>query len=124
MRSRHVEWLRKIVLKVPAKWGAETNHDALLEQFGWLAREARLDSIELRHKGALIKRWPGNDYQDMSERDVTFASFPFFGEAGEVRFAWKSEYGDVPPQIYQAPRLLRRRLPRRALTSRRRRRRT
>lgn len=99
MRSRHVEWLRKIVLKVPAKWGAETTHDSVLEQLGWLAHEARLDSIEVRHRGALIKRWAGNDYQDMSERDVTFATFPFFGEVGDVRFGWKSEYGDVPPQM-------------------------
>ncbi|MDP3157107.1 MAG: MraY family glycosyltransferase [Archangium sp.] len=99
MRSRHVEWLRKLVLKVPAKWGAETTHDTLLEQLGWLAREAKLDSIEVRHKGELIKRFAGNDYQDMSDRDVTFASFPFFGEAGDVRFGWKSEYGDVPPQM-------------------------
>lgn len=99
IRSRHVEWLRKLVLKVPAKWGVEKTHDHVLEQLGWLAREARLDSIELRHKGVLIKRWPGNDYQDMSERDVTAAAFPFFGEDGEVRFAWKSEYGDVPPQM-------------------------
>ncbi len=99
MRSRHVEWLRKLVLKVPAKWGAENTHDGLLEQLGWLAREAKLDSIELRHQGVLIKRFAGNDYQDMSERDVTFASFPFLGEAGEVRFGWKSEYGDVPPQM-------------------------
>jgi hypothetical protein len=74
-------------------------YDSVLEQLGWLAREARLDSIEVRHQGTLIKRWSGNDYQDMSERDVTFASFPFFGEAGDVRFGWKSEYGDVPPQM-------------------------
>ncbi len=99
IRSRHVEWLRKVVLKVPARWGAENTHDLVLEQLGWLAKEARLDSIEVRHNGVLIKRWAGNDYHDMSERDVTFASFPFLGEAGDVRFGWKSEYGDVPPQM-------------------------
>ena len=99
IRSRHVEWLRKIVLKVPPQLGGVTSHDEVLEQLGWLAREARLDSIEVRYLGTLVKRWPGNDYQDMSDRDVTAASFPLFGEACEVRFAWKSEYGDVPPQM-------------------------
>jgi UDP-GlcNAc:undecaprenyl-phosphate GlcNAc-1-phosphate transferase len=99
IRSRHVEWLRKVVLKVPSQLGGQRSHDSVLEQFGWLAHEARLDSIEVRFKGTLIKRWSGNDYQDMSERDVTFASFPFFGDAGDVRFGWKSEYGDVPPQM-------------------------
>ena len=99
IRSRHVEWLRKVVLKVPAQFGGQRSHENVLDQFGWLAHEAKLDSIEVRHNGALIKRWSGNDYQDMSERDVTFASFPFFGEAGDVRFGWKSEYGDVPPQM-------------------------
>ena len=99
IRSRHVEWLRKIVLKVPPQFGLASTHDELLQGLGWLAREAKLDSVEVRYGGKLVKRCAGNDYQDMSERDVTFATFPIFAEAGEVRFGWKSEFGDVPPQM-------------------------
>lgn len=99
IRSRHVEWLRKVILRVPARVAAQTTHDDVLEELGWLAKEARLDSIEVRRGGELFKRWAGNDYQDMPERDVTAVAFPFFGESCDIRFAWKSEFGDVPPQM-------------------------
>lgn len=99
IRSRHVEWLRKIVLKIPTQFGGAATQEELLGRLGWLAREAKLDSVEVRYGGTVVKRLAGNDYQDMSERDVTFASFPFFAEAGDIRFGWKSEFGDVPPQM-------------------------
>jgi UDP-GlcNAc:undecaprenyl-phosphate GlcNAc-1-phosphate transferase len=99
IRSRHVEWLRKVVLSVPAEFGNGKTHDDVLEQLGWLAREAKLDSIEVRREGELVKRWAGDDYKDMSQRDVTSAVFPFFRESCDVKFSWKSEFGDVPPQM-------------------------
>jgi UDP-GlcNAc:undecaprenyl-phosphate GlcNAc-1-phosphate transferase len=98
IRSRHVEWLRKLILKVPAALSEKKMHDEVLDGLGWIAREAKLDSIEVRH-GGVLKRYAGDDYQDMSERDVTSVNFPLFGERVDVRFAWKSEYGDVPPQM-------------------------
>lgn len=99
IRSRHVEWMRKVVLRVPSQFALGSDADAVLDQLGWLAREARLDSIEVRAGGQVHKRWSGNDYEDMSSRDVTAAAFPFFGEACEIKFGWKSEFGDVPPQM-------------------------
>lgn len=99
IRSRHVEWLRKIVMFVPGAFAAPKTHDDLLEQLGWIARKAKLDSIEVRRHGELVNRWVGDDYQDMPQRDVTSATFPFFGESCDIRFSWKSEFGDVPPQM-------------------------
>jgi UDP-GlcNAc:undecaprenyl-phosphate/decaprenyl-phosphate GlcNAc-1-phosphate transferase len=98
IRSRHVEWLRKVVLRVPAKFLGARTEDELLALLGWLAHEARLDSIELSH-GATSQKWAGNDYEDMAQRDVTAASFGLFKDAVALKFAWKSEFGDVPPQM-------------------------
>lgn len=98
IRSRHVEWMRKVILKVPAQFGTATDHDGVLEQLNWLARESRLHSVELRRGGELAKQLVGNDYRDMSERDVTEVTFKFLGTC-EARFAWKSEHGDVPPEM-------------------------
>lgn len=99
IRSRHVEWLRKSVLLVPAQFAQAHDHDAVLAKLAWLASEARLNSVSLFRGATLEKQLTGNDYQDMEERDVTTASFPMFGEAVEVRFSWKSEHGDVSPQM-------------------------
>lgn len=99
IRSRHVEWMRKVVLKVPAQFATANEHDGVVEQLSWLAREARLHSVELRRGAELVGQLTGNDYRDMSERDVTVATFTFFGDACEVRFSWKSEHGDVPPEM-------------------------
>jgi UDP-GlcNAc:undecaprenyl-phosphate GlcNAc-1-phosphate transferase len=99
IRSRHVEWMRKVILLVPAKFSAARDEAELFAQVGWLAKEARLHWIELKQGGVSKQHWPGADYQDMSERDVTRAAFPIWGEALEITFAWKSEFGDVPPQM-------------------------
>lgn len=99
IRSRHVEWLRKSVLRVPAQFAQATDHDGVLARLQWLANEARLHSVALLRGATVEKELHGDDYQDMGERDVTTASFPLFGEACEVRFSWKSEHGDVSPQM-------------------------
>ena len=99
IRSRHVEWLRKVVLKVPAQFGGAKTEGELFQQVQWLAREARLDSVELRQGAAVVEKWAGDDYQDMAQRDVTQAAFGLFADACELKFAWKSEFGDVPPQM-------------------------
>jgi len=99
IRSRHVEWLRKVVLRVPAQFSAATSEEELLKQLDWLAHESRLDSIELKAGGAPVGKWAGNDYQDMSQRDVTSAAFGLYADALELKFSWKSEFGDVPPQM-------------------------
>ncbi|MFO0594797.1 MAG: MraY family glycosyltransferase [Myxococcaceae bacterium] len=99
IRSRHVEWLRKVVLKVPAQFGGAKTEGELFQQVQWLAREARLDAVELRQGTTLVEKWAGDDYQDMAQRDVTQAAFGLFADACELKFAWKSEFGDVPPQM-------------------------
>jgi UDP-GlcNAc:undecaprenyl-phosphate GlcNAc-1-phosphate transferase len=99
IRSRHVEWLRKVVLRVPPQFSAAKTEADLLKQLEWLAHESRLDSIELKAGGAVIGKWAGNDYQDMSQRDVTSAAFGLYADALELKFSWKSEFGDVPPQM-------------------------
>ncbi|MFT3714287.1 MAG: MraY family glycosyltransferase [Archangium sp.] len=99
IRSRHEEWLRKVVLRVPAQFGSAATEEQLFRQLEWLAREARLDSIELRSAGKQVGLWSGNDYDDMSKRDVTQASFGLLVESCELKFSWRSEFGDVPPAM-------------------------
>lgn len=99
IRSRHVEWLRKVVLKVPERFGGAATEEALFTELGWLAREAKLDWAELSQGEAVLQKWTGDDYRDMDERDVVRASFPLCGERCKLKFGWKSEYGDVPPQM-------------------------
>jgi UDP-GlcNAc:undecaprenyl-phosphate/decaprenyl-phosphate GlcNAc-1-phosphate transferase len=101
INSRHVEWLRKVILLLPARLDAASREDDVLRAMEWLAREARLDSIELTSNGVLVRRFEGADYQDMALRDLTQLSFPVFVKADGLQFTarWRSEYGDVPPQM-------------------------
>lgn len=99
IRSRHVEWLRKIIMSLPARISTARDEGEVLAVLNWLARDARLHWIELRREKDVVQRWSGADYQDMDERDVTTAVFPLNREGLNLRFGWKSEFGDVPPQM-------------------------
>lgn len=99
IRSRHVEWLRKIIMSLPARISGARDEGEVLTAMAWLAREARLHWIELRREKDVVHRWSGADYEDMDERDVTTAVFPLNQQGHNLRFGWKSEYGDVPPQM-------------------------
>jgi UDP-GlcNAc:undecaprenyl-phosphate GlcNAc-1-phosphate transferase len=99
IRSRHVEWLRKIIMTVPARFSTARDESEVLALLAWLAREARLHWIELQKDKDVVQRWTGADYQDMDDRDVTMAVFPLDRNGYTVRFGWKSEFGDVPPQM-------------------------
>lgn len=99
IRSRHVEWLRKIIMSVPTRLSSARDEGEVLSALSWLARDARLHWIELRKDKESIQRWAGADYQDMDERDVTTAVFPLSRDGHDLRFCWKSEFGDVPPQM-------------------------
>jgi len=99
IRSRHVEWLRRIIMTLPARISGARDEGEVLATLNWLARDARLHWIELRKDKEPVQRWIGDDYQDMDERDVTTAVFPLNRDGHNLRFCWKSEYGDVPPQM-------------------------
>lgn len=99
IRSRHVEWLRKIIMTLPSRISSARDEGEVLAVLNWLARDARLHWIELRKDKDVVQRWTGADYQDMDERDVTTAVFPLNHDGHDLRFCWKSEFGDVPPQM-------------------------
>lgn len=100
IRSRHVEWLRKVVLEVGPRLSKMPNDDAVLDELKWLAEAARFDLIELLSEGDVVaKSWTGADYQDMDRRDVCVVRFPLGNNGAALRFGWRSEYGDVPPQM-------------------------
>ena len=99
IQSRHVHWLRKVIMRLPSRFDRGLTEDGVLEVLGWLAREAHLHAVEVVKRPAEAPvRFAGADYTDMAERDVTEASFAL-GATATVRFRWKSEYGDVPPQM-------------------------
>jgi UDP-GlcNAc:undecaprenyl-phosphate GlcNAc-1-phosphate transferase len=100
IRSRHVEWLRKVVLQLGPRLGSTSTDDAALEELKWLAENARFDFIELLGPhDAVFKSWAGADYTDMDRRDMCTARFPIAGNGYTLKFGWRSEYGDVPPQM-------------------------
>jgi UDP-GlcNAc:undecaprenyl-phosphate GlcNAc-1-phosphate transferase len=102
IHSRHVEWLRKVIMHVPAQLERAKSEDEVLDVFRWLAREAKLDSVALVKKEgratAQVKSWAGDDYADMELRDACAMTLPIGLELLFV-FHWRSEYGDVPPQM-------------------------
>ena len=99
---RHVEWLRKIIMHVPATLERAKTEDEVLDAFRWLAREAKLDSVELVKRdgraSVQLKLWSGDDYDDMALRDACAMSLPI-GLKHQFIFHWRSEYGEVPPQM-------------------------
>ncbi len=102
IHSRHVEWLRKVIMHVPAQLVRANSEEEVLDVFRWLAREAKLDSVELVKKlgrqSEPVKTWAGDDYNDMDLRDACAMSLKVGPEHAFV-FHWRSEYGDVPPQM-------------------------
>jgi len=104
INSRHVEWLRKVIMRLPVRFDGARTEAEVLATMGWLATESRFESIELV-KGAspsrtVIFSFRGADYDDMEKRDVTASELPLAPMA-EVSacFAWRSEFGEVPPQM-------------------------
>ncbi len=98
IRSRHTEWLRKVIMQLPARLDRARTDDDVVDALRWLVREAKLSSAELKPPNADALVLAGDDYQDMDERDVTQTTF-VVGQGGRLRFLWKSEFGDVPPQM-------------------------
>jgi hypothetical protein len=100
-----VEWLRKHIMKWPAQLAAGRTEAEVLDALQWLAVSARLDFIELLKRDgrtdAVVRKWAGADYTDVDARDVTVTAFPFGARAlgWQLKFGWRSEYSDVPPQM-------------------------
>ncbi len=100
IRSRHVEWLRKVVLQLGPRLNSTPTEEAALAELKWLAEHARFDFIELLGpKDEVLKAWAGADYTDMDRRDMCTARFPVANNGFTLKFGWRSEYGDVPPQM-------------------------
>jgi UDP-GlcNAc:undecaprenyl-phosphate GlcNAc-1-phosphate transferase len=104
INSRHVEWLRKVVLLLPGKFQQARTEDEVMAVLGWLAREARFDLIQVAtprgNEREVVRALRGDDYQDMDRRDITATELPLGGPDGpSVRFEWRSEFGEVPPQM-------------------------
>lgn len=105
INSRHVEWLRKVIMRLPARLEAVGSESELLAVLGWLAHEARFDSIVVRagreKASRVVVEFRGADYSDMDRRDITLSAVPIVTSPEEVvvEFGWRSELGDVPPQM-------------------------
>lgn len=104
INSRHVEWLRKVVMRLPARFGAARTESEVLSTLAWLAVEARFESIEVVQGSGATRTamftFRGADYGDMEKRDVTASELPLAPGANvSVYFSWRSEFGDVPPQM-------------------------
>jgi UDP-GlcNAc:undecaprenyl-phosphate/decaprenyl-phosphate GlcNAc-1-phosphate transferase len=99
IHSRHVEWMRKVVMTLPSRLDRAPAEQAVREVVAQLAREARLFYIDIVPPDGAgeTQRCVGDDYTDTDERDVTKATFPC-GE-GKLRYLWKSEFGEVSPQM-------------------------
>jgi UDP-GlcNAc:undecaprenyl-phosphate GlcNAc-1-phosphate transferase len=101
INSRHVEWLRKVIMELPLRLARAQSEEAVLGELAWLAREARFDSLELVRGQERLHHWRGADYDDMPQRDVTSAAVQVAGAPPDVALVatWRSEFGDVPPQM-------------------------
>ncbi|MBL8919466.1 MAG: undecaprenyl/decaprenyl-phosphate alpha-N-acetylglucosaminyl 1-phosphate transferase [Myxococcaceae bacterium] len=101
INSRHVEWLRRVIMQLPAQFDRRTDEAGVFEVMEWLAREARFDSLELLKGEQRVRHWVGADYEDMAKRDLTTTAVSVLGPGSglELVAAWRSEYGDVPPQM-------------------------
>lgn len=101
INSRHVEWLRKVVMRLPERFAAADDEPALWAVVAHLAKEARLDSIRLVDDGPppqILKTFIGDDYQDMNQREAARSTVALAGKHS-LEFVWRSEFGDVPPQM-------------------------
>ncbi|MDP3238412.1 MAG: MraY family glycosyltransferase [Myxococcales bacterium] len=104
INSRHVEWLRKVIMRLPARFEGARNTESVLSVLAWLATEARFESIELLEGGGNARRvlhlFRGADYADMAKRDVTASELALLHSPPmSIVFSWRSEFGEVPPQM-------------------------
>jgi UDP-GlcNAc:undecaprenyl-phosphate/decaprenyl-phosphate GlcNAc-1-phosphate transferase len=97
IRARHVEWMRKVILRVPATLERARTEDEVFDVFRWLSREARLDAVTLFHGTVEVKSWSGSDYQDLDVRDASIANYALGTHT--LRFRWRSELQEVSPQM-------------------------
>ncbi len=97
IRARHVEWMRKVILRVPAVLERARTDDEVFDVFRWLSREARLDAVMLFHEAVEVKSWSGSDYQDADVRDASIANYALGTHM--LRFRWRSELQEVSPQM-------------------------
>jgi UDP-GlcNAc:undecaprenyl-phosphate/decaprenyl-phosphate GlcNAc-1-phosphate transferase len=97
IRARHVEWMRKVIFRVPKALENARNVDEVFDVFRWLSREARLDQVSLLQAGEVVKSWTGADYADVDVRDACIAEYDL--GTHRLRFRWKSELQEVPPQM-------------------------
>jgi UDP-GlcNAc:undecaprenyl-phosphate GlcNAc-1-phosphate transferase len=99
IRSRHVEWMRRLVFQLPPRFESAATEAELLSMLSWVATQARLDYAELERPDGTKTRFSGDDYKDMDARDVSSTRFPLGKNGYYLAFGWRSEYGDVPPQM-------------------------
>lgn len=105
INSRHVEWLRKVIMRLPERFDRAGTEEEVLAELGSLAHEARFDTITVRVRAGDTFRdyaaFNGVDYQDMDKRDITHSALVLSSGNEEVlvEFGWRSEMGDVPPQM-------------------------
>lgn len=101
INSRHVEWLRKVVMRLPERFAAARDEEGIWAVVAALANEARLDSIQLIEEGTppcVLRTFTGDDYQDMAQREAARSTVAL-STRYILEFAWRSELGDVPPQM-------------------------
>jgi UDP-GlcNAc:undecaprenyl-phosphate GlcNAc-1-phosphate transferase len=103
IRSRDAELLRRAIPRLPQRFADAGSEAELIEELWRFAAETDLRVVELvTEDERRVHRWPsGEDGGSGAERDLVRASYPL-GRDGvarsEVRFAWRCDFGDVPPQ--------------------------
>jgi hypothetical protein len=92
-------------MRLPERFERARTEEEVLAVLGTLAHEARFDSITVRVRTGDASReyaaFNGVDYQDMDKRDITLSALVLSAGTEEVlvEFGWRSEMGDVPPQM-------------------------
>jgi UDP-GlcNAc:undecaprenyl-phosphate/decaprenyl-phosphate GlcNAc-1-phosphate transferase len=100
IRSRHVEWLRRTIPKFVRVVDAAHDLTSLHAALQFVASEGKFDVVKIQtDAGVVLHSFSGNDYQDMNVRDACAAETPL-GKSGQlIGFRWRSEYGDVSPEM-------------------------
>jgi UDP-GlcNAc:undecaprenyl-phosphate/decaprenyl-phosphate GlcNAc-1-phosphate transferase len=102
IRSRDAELLRRAIPRLPLRFADASSEAELIAELWRFAAEADLRVVELvtGDDERRIHRWPVAG-DDGAERDLVRASYPLGRDSvarSVVRFAWRCDFGGVPPQ--------------------------
>lgn len=103
VRSRDAELLRYAIPDLPGAMASAESEEGIFSALEAFAKRSDLSSFELVEKDDAppLVLWQNPEHPKGIERELVFARFPV-GRDGlartELRFGWRSDFGDVPPQ--------------------------